>query len=294
MAAASACASLRSLFDNPLPPENPTLIESLSSWNQTKPIEPTSIAEIFGELYFQEKPGLGLDLPVVVADPAPPPPPLDQTTPQLESKDNNGQMRESTTLDCLLGLSNINRYQCNAKNSCSSTGVFSTKNSDSLLMCTEGLGSESSDDVDDLMEHGDDWRSWGKGRRRSLMPNRFNGYTRRRSGGGASWWPAKRAKEFPPPISSIGRSGKPSVCLRSHKEDGRFVLREVRIPCREWLRASREDGRLKLHFVRPDHEGTIIKQGINEEGEEEEEEEENDREEEQEVIGGINEEEKKI
>ncbi|KAJ6798239.1 protein FANTASTIC FOUR 3 [Iris pallida] len=259
----AACGgSLRSLFENP-PPENPTLIESLSSWNQikpTKPIEATSIAEIFGELYFQEKPAL--DLPLAADSPLPAP---RQSGISEELDLKNGQTRENMTLDRLLGLS-TNRYQRgNAKKN---GGVFSAKNSESLLMCTEGLGSESSDDVDDLMEHGDDWRSWGEGemdtgRRRSLMPSRVNGYTR-------------CAKEFPPPISSIGRSGRPWVCLRSYREDGRFVLREVRIPCQEWLRASREDGRLKLHFVHPD-------EGV-EEGEEEEEEKEN-AEEEQVLVG---------
>lgn len=61
-------------------------------------------------------------------------------------------------------------------------------------------------------------------------------------------------KEFPPPISSIGRSGKPWLSLKSYKQNGRFILKEVRIPIQEFLHATREDGRLKLQIVQSDEE----------------------------------------
>ncbi|KAG1369704.1 protein FANTASTIC FOUR 3 [Cocos nucifera] len=228
--------SLSSLFEKPMP-ENPTLFDSLSSWNQTKPKKPgenSSFTEIFGELHFQEKPA-----------------------PTFEKK--NGR----------------NGSKCDPK----SNGGFLVKNSESRQLCTEGLGSESSDDVDDLVkEGGGDWSDLGKekGTERQSQHDGVNGgysrslsQVRSRSGGG-----------FPPPITSIGKSGKPWISFKSYREDGRFVLREIRIPTYEFLKASREDGRLKLHIVHPE-------EAISE-GEEEEEEEEQEQEEEQE------EEEKKI
>ncbi|CAD6258254.1 unnamed protein product [Miscanthus lutarioriparius] len=59
----------------------------------------------------------------------------------------------------------------------------------------------------------------------------------------------RQPKTFPPPIRSIGRGGKPYVCFRSLREDGRFVLREVVIPGKELLQATREGGRLRLQFA---------------------------------------------
>lgn len=71
--------------------------------------------------------------------------------------------------------------------------------------------------------------------------------------------------EFPPPISCIGRTGKPWVCFKSYRNNGRFILKEVRIPTQEFLHACREDGRLKLQFIQSDDET------IEEDDEEEEE-----------------------
>jgi hypothetical protein len=52
--------------------------------------------------------------------------------------------------------------------------------------------------------------------------------------------------KFPPPISVIGKSGRPWLTLRAHREDGRLVLREMRLPSQELLQPCREDGRFKL------------------------------------------------
>lgn len=54
---------------------------------------------------------------------------------------------------------------------------------------------------------------------------------------------------FPPPISSIGRSGKPGVCFKSCREDGRFILKQVSVPTQEFLHACRQHGRLQLHLA---------------------------------------------
>ncbi|KAK7402056.1 hypothetical protein VNO78_14017 [Psophocarpus tetragonolobus] len=124
-----------------------------------------------------------------------------------------------------------------------SSDSFSSLNSESLHLCTEGLGFESSDDVEDLKRETDE--SWEKYKEKEGVKRYVSseGECRR-----------SRVSEYPPPISSIGRSGKPWVCFKSYRSDGRFVLEEIRIPTHEFLHACREDGRLKLHFVHPQDE----------------------------------------
>lgn len=57
--------------------------------------------------------------------------------------------------------------------------------------------------------------------------------------------------EFPAPIQSIGRNGKPRVYYQSIKEKGRLVLKEIRIPNQRCMHAFREDGRLLLQLGSP-------------------------------------------
>ncbi|GLU19173.1 hypothetical protein SLE2022_354360 [Rubroshorea leprosula] len=194
----AACGSLQHIFDNPLP-ENPTLLESLSPWNQIKTVksvdqQPSSFTEIFGELHFKENP---------------PPPPF-------------------------------TRYgSCHSHRNSES---FSVMNLESLQLCTEGLGVESSDNVlEDLSQ--EEKPDVGPPKQQSSCGE----FRRSRTSYGAT---------YPPPISCIGETGKPWVWFKRYRQDGRFVLREMRIPTREILRACREDGRLTLHFVHPnDDEG---------------------------------------
>uniref|UniRef100_A0A0D3HIC9 FAF domain-containing protein n=1 Tax=Oryza barthii TaxID=65489 RepID=A0A0D3HIC9_9ORYZ len=65
----------------------------------------------------------------------------------------------------------------------------------------------------------------------------------------ARFLPPPPPPSFPPPIRSIGRGGKPCVCFRSFRAEGRFVLMEVVIPGKDLLRATREGGRLRLQFA---------------------------------------------
>ncbi|XP_052193352.1 protein FANTASTIC FOUR 3-like [Diospyros lotus] len=200
----AACESFQTIFEKPLP-ENPTLLQSLSSWKQiksTKPIPDSSFTELFGELHFREYP---------------------------ESQSSSGNS-------------------------------FSSMNSESLQLCTEGLGSESSDDVENLKT---DWQSQEQ-RTSITKPENLSTELRRTRTGGA---------EFPPPISCIGKSGKPWVCFKSYRQDGRFLLKEIRIPTQDCLQARREDGRLKLQFLQPEDE---IPEEEEDENEEEEEEEDHD------------------
>eukprot|EP00262_Sarcandra_glabra_P011806 TRINITY_DN2909_c0_g3_i1.p1 TRINITY_DN2909_c0_g3~~TRINITY_DN2909_c0_g3_i1.p1 ORF type:complete len:286 (-),score=53.57 TRINITY_DN2909_c0_g3_i1:158-1015(-) len=239
----ATCSSLHRFFENPLP-ENSTLLESLAPWNQIKsikPVEQHSFTEIFGELHFKEKlqlnsPSLppfkekpGLDSPSLSLPP--PSSPVDRNPqPKIEIVSGN----KNRSLDSVLGPRR-NQYA-----SCS-------KNSERVQLCTEGLGSESSDEVEDSMKEigqnrvNSDVKE--KPRIMKQSPENLNESKRLKSGRG-----------FPPPISCIGRSGKPWVCFRSYRHDGRFVLREIRIPTQELLHACRKDGRLKLHYVQHDEE----------------------------------------
>ncbi|KAK3154263.1 hypothetical protein QOZ80_2BG0188300 [Eleusine coracana subsp. coracana] len=116
-------------------------------------------------------------------------------------------------------------------------------------LCTEGLGSESSGDVDlddlvnDIVQDGQEGLPC---ERQQLLPDDSDDDA-----------PARKklnGRAFPPPISVIGAGGKPWLYLRRHRADGRLVLREVRIPSQELLQARREDGRFKLHFAPPQPE----------------------------------------
>lgn len=128
-----------------------------------------------------------------------------------------------------------------------------------LDICTEGLGSESSGDID-LSDLNDDVNNndkndggcvdvgVGVGVGQALSCKRQHC-----DGGDEELGRARSASRpaFPPPISLIGAGGKPWLYLRPQRKDGRLVLREVRIPSRELLQARREDGRFKLQYAQP-------------------------------------------
>ncbi|KAL1558239.1 hypothetical protein AAHA92_08729 [Salvia divinorum] len=65
--------------------------------------------------------------------------------------------------------------------------------------------------------------------------------------------PARRSRRnyggFPPPISCMGKR-----CLQPIRQNGRFILTEMRISTQEFLHACRENGRLKVHVVHSDEE----------------------------------------
>ncbi|RDX80155.1 hypothetical protein CR513_39325, partial [Mucuna pruriens] len=207
----ATCGSLQHIFDTLLP-ENPTLLESLS-WNQIKPKEQTpSFTEIFGELHFKESPI-----------------PISSSSSSSSSSPSTPHLSTSSSTEIT---------NCGHKSSDS----FSSLSSESLHLCTEGLGFESSDDVEDLKDNGmnENWETCKEKEGVKKYATSEGEYCRR-----------SRVCEYPPPISCIGRSGKPCVSFRSYRTDGRFVLKEIRIPTHEFLHACREDGRLKLHFVHP-------------------------------------------
>ncbi|KAJ0972715.1 hypothetical protein J5N97_020674 [Dioscorea zingiberensis] len=220
----ATCGGLRQFFEKPLP-ENSSLLDSLSAWNQLrniKPVEASPLAEIFSELHLHEKPEL---LP-------------------SGYHENNGK---KSALDPPPG---VPKHQ------------FS---SDSLQLCTEGLGSESFDGVEELMKDSDDddWSGSGmsdKEEKTADRQSRCCSEVKTRSNG----------RLFPPPISTLGKSGKPWMYFKSYRNEGRFVLREMRMPTQELFHASREDGRLKLQLVHQgDHEADIEEEEEKDEGDEE-------------------------
>lgn len=142
---------------------------------------------------------------------------------------------------------------------------YSSKNSESLSLCTEGLGFESFDDVEDSSNHeGCNKELEHQEGQKSHVARNLETENHRNESKISS-----RTGEFPPPISCIGRSGKPWVCFKSFREDGRFILKEIRIPTQEFLHACRENGRLKLHFVHSESDDEIL--DVEEDDEEEEE-----------------------
>ncbi|OMP02481.1 hypothetical protein CCACVL1_02793 [Corchorus capsularis] len=279
---AAACQSLQHIFENPLP-ENPTLLETLSSsWNQIKPsikpIEQSSFTEIFGELHFKENNSSHHHQSI--SSPAssfPISPFIDhlnnpQTNPFKLSKNDennyNNNYRSSPKTDIFASTPKF-------INNCHKKSESFSLNSESLQLCTEGLGFESSDDVEDMKnEMKEDWQMMSKleDKARSIR-NNYKHTTENNLCGGdlRKSRTSNGGGGFPPPISCIGKSGKPWVCFKSYRQDGRFVLKEVRIPTQEFLHACREDGRLKLHFVQPNDEILEEDEEFDEEEEDEEE-----------------------
>ncbi|OIT21916.1 PREDICTED: uncharacterized serine-rich protein C215.13 [Nicotiana attenuata] len=273
----AACGSLQHIFEKPLP-ENPTLIESLSStsWNNSKSLKPnidnSSFTEIFGELHFKENnSSISSSSSSLVSSSSSFSSCLPQSSASSSLSSSSSFFLDAIHQSEIEGLDNIkDKYERNKSpissyypntNSCSQkkqdrhSDSFSSRTSDSLSMCTEGLGFESSDDVEDLMndlsiENQKQQQEEEKGRTR--VPYRpenqiiiNHDYSKRSRTNKGS---------FPPPISCIGRSGKPWVCFKSFREDGRFILKEIRIPTQEFLHACREDGRLMMHVIHSDDE----------------------------------------
>ncbi|CAI9105652.1 OLC1v1004630C1 [Oldenlandia corymbosa var. corymbosa] len=288
----AACGSLQHIFENPLP-ESPTFLESLSPWKaikNMKPVENCTFQEIFGELHFKER-----NHPVVVVDVddhssssalsesiiSPSPSSSSSSSIWRSSSSSVSQHLPSFSGDGIeISPTNNNknnddeRSKSPVTSSCcyypSTTSQkkhyrhsdsFSSMNSESLSLCTEGLGFESCDDVEDLgnnnntntfNEAGFDFQPIHDQEkvclsRQSSHPPVAESYCSKRSR-------TNKGASFPPPISCIGRTGKPWVCFKSYRQDGRFILQEIRFPIQEFLHACREDGRLRLQYIQSDDE----------------------------------------
>nr|XP_010943776.1 uncharacterized protein LOC105061432 [Elaeis guineensis] len=233
-------SSLTQMFEQPML-DRPTLMGSLS-WNQIRHVEPSTASfEMFGEIQFREKPPSSTKSPFPLPLPATLSFPLDHQSLQSYAQEIDGEEG---------GDGNMANNPCNGDPN--SNGGFSPKN--------EGLGIESFDDVKDLtMESGKHLNN----QRKEENDNGQNGYMRStlhvRSGS---------KEKFPPPITTIGRGGgRPWIYFKSYRKEGRFVLKEIRIPMQQCLQATRENGRLVLQLVHPD-------EGIGQENDEASDEEE--------------------
>lgn len=235
----------------------------------------SSITEIFGELHFKERD----PEPSSLLLPLPPPSP---STMELES---NGD-EDAKSPSSMSGGGGHGHHR--------SSESFSSMNSESLQLCTEGLGFESFGDVEDYKpaeaSQGTEekesaatctarrnfYSSSSSFRHRpQYFPHNhhhhhLHEFRRSRSIGSGF-------RGFPPPISSLSMSGKPWVCFKSYRNDGRFVLKEIRFPTQEVLHASREGGRLTLQFVHPTDE-IEEDEGILEDDSDEEDDEDGERE----------------
>lgn len=256
------------IFEKALP-ENQTLLESVvaSSWSQNvKPVgqtERSSFSELFGELHSKDD----LLSPLSASIPIP----YDQfpiSSIDSSQMSTNENQTKNFSFSYPIG---------NNQSSCNKIDVgFSTVKFESLQLCTEGLGSESSDDVEDLQGEmtNENWQIKEDKVVSTSVKQVVSGIS-----SGELRRPRMSREAFPPPLSFIGRSGKAGVCFTSYRQDGRFVLKEVRIPTQEFLQARREDGRLKLQIVQPtdyileeEDEADEEHDGIEEENEENEEE----------------------
>ncbi|CAA7061094.1 unnamed protein product [Microthlaspi erraticum] len=116
--------------------------------------------------------------------------------------------------------------------------------SSSLQLCTEGLGSESYYDLEDGKVNVNvncNGNGQGDVDDEIKVKGKDNGSSDEELG------PRRRERrEYPPAMTRMS--------FKTYREEGRLVLEEVRIPRREFLRASREDGRLRLKLVQPEDE----------------------------------------
>ncbi|PIA59158.1 hypothetical protein AQUCO_00400191v1 [Aquilegia coerulea] len=257
----TSCGNLGQIFENPLP-ENPSLIESLSTWNHSKsnkqPKEVSSFTEIFGELHFKESLESS-SLPFLPPlHPSPSSSLLDLYSKPEIKKSIHHDDNKNSSFQSLFGAKKTQEVSCSKKDG------FSSMNSESLQMCTEGLGFESFGDVDSDNEKVG-YLNKQKEKVGTPKDSFENAYREHR-----------RLRSFPPPIPSIGRNGKPWVSYKSFRCDGRLVLKEIMTPTQgqEFMHACREHGRLTLHLVHRDEE---IEQDVEKANTDEEEIEDGDK-----------------
>ncbi|WOG92503.1 hypothetical protein DCAR_0311772 [Daucus carota subsp. sativus] len=220
----AACESLQHIFETPSPDSPKDLLQSFSTWKHLPPLEVSSLTEVFGELHFEEN-----------KEPVSPSLPHSALSSPF-SIDSNPRSEEK----------NEGNYTPPTRKHYKNSDSFSSMNSESLSICTEGLGFESCDNTEDFVDNsGCKHRKARSSITRHFSNEYLSGKRSRITGG-----------EFPPPISCIGRTGKPWVCFKSYRQNGRFVLKEVKTPIQEFLHACRQDGRLKLRLIQSDDEIT--------------------------------------
>ncbi|KAJ8422086.1 hypothetical protein Cgig2_032295 [Carnegiea gigantea] len=206
----AACGSLQRIFE---PQNPPSLIESLSSNPPWKPLPPVSLrppsdhayTEIFGEIHFKQDPNRNskLDSKSSFRSLAFP---IDE--------DLTSQPRKNGQDDQWLLYSQTGSYSGSYHKRSESLS------SERLQLCTESLGFESLDDVEGFKIESLNNNNNNNNNEECKMRERVNlreRYSKARN----------KQKEFPPPVSCIGTTGKPLVCFESYREDGRLLLKEA-------------------------------------------------------------------
>ncbi|KAK1354571.1 The fantastic four family [Heracleum sosnowskyi] len=223
----ASCGSLQHIFEKPLSENSSNLLQSFTSWKHLPPLEVSSVTEFFGELHFKEH--TEHVTPIPHSAPSSSSFSFDfysQPKSEILNEEKNEKIYTPT----------IDRKQYKT------TSSYSSMNSESLSICTEGLGFESCKDTEDFVNNsGSRHRKARTSVTKHSSSEYLSGMRSRITGG-----------ELPPPISRIGRTGKPAVSFTSYRENGRFVLKEVKLPIKESLHACREDGRLKLQYIQSD------------------------------------------
>ncbi|MCD7466534.1 hypothetical protein HAX54_003345 [Datura stramonium] len=249
----ATCGGLKHFFEKPFS-ENSKILDSPSSWNQIKSIKDPSFTEIFDELHYFKDNNSSSSSSISSFSSNNNLPPLSASSSSSSTSSSYNSYSFSLETIHQSGIEGKNRDPIyppsSQKKHYRHSDSFSSRTSDSLSLCTESLGFESSDDVEDIMNELSNGNDREHEEIRSTSINRgvkSHEYSKIKSR-------ANKGSILPPPISCIGRNGKPCVCFESFRENGRFILKEVRIPEWEFLHACREDGRLKLHIVQSDDE----------------------------------------
>ncbi|KAL6978519.1 hypothetical protein U1Q18_020187 [Sarracenia purpurea var. burkii] len=120
------------------------------------------------------------------------------------------------------------------------TRFSSTLSMRSLEMCTESLGSESGSDISEISdEFSSSVLLRSHENPRSIQRSKPREFTKK----------PHRNGNFPPPLTSI--SGSDGVRVRSHREDGRLVIKaESAASCNSYFQAQRGGGRLRLCLMK--------------------------------------------
>ncbi|KAL6566980.1 hypothetical protein OROMI_015384 [Orobanche minor] len=247
----AACGGLERIFGKPLP-EDQAFLESLSPWKRKFSADQFSFTEIFGELHFEENNDIHIDDVTFH---------VRTVHSSIGSSPSSTSLSSSSTSPAFLARPGIDIHKkdenrgadknytsgYNRPSGRKRSDNFSSMNSESLSVCTEGLGFESFGDVEDLVKKDPvcnnnknnnkfDEGQFKEERRSSWTRNiktsdQNHHYRHHRS----DYLQRSRIcrGDFPPPISCIGRSGKPWVYFKSYKQDGRFILKEIRIPTQQ-------------------------------------------------------------
>ncbi|KAH6814728.1 hypothetical protein C2S51_023746 [Perilla frutescens var. frutescens] len=232
---------LERIFDLPLGEKNPKFHEPISSpWKHIEPMKSVDdhFTKIFAQLYLKEN----LD-----QDQSSSPSPSLFTLSPSSSLSSDFSPKNAASSD---EEKKLHRRSGSASSFSSERSSICNNDDDDIINVEDSIKNESINDSscqhqEENHNHHDHARTeYHCLKKSSSCKRRSNNYNNINNNYGG----------FPPPISCIGRSGKPWVSFQTIRTNGRFILTEVRIPTQEFMHACRENGRLKLHFIHSESE----------------------------------------